>query len=667
MRHVRGSVCGGVAALVSVCVICGGPTVFGAGTYRAGDVTATTADATFEVPVFFDHDDTVTAATVILDHDVSAFSVEDVTIALNAVVPEWHNATFQPAWTAMGWILDWAPPYENQVLPAGTHQEICRFVCRLQQGLTPRTAVLHLPVEGRGGVPLVNGYVVNHEDVYPQLVDSTLTIRWAAPTIVSIAPANTSGGVAIVVTGTHFLSGVTTFALAGGTLQNVTIVSETEAHMTVPACTEGGVRTITACNTGLCGEGTYVCRSAPVVTGLDPASSTGGTVQIRGSELYPETTVRLDGAPVAAVYRSPTLVTFQLPSCGTHILHTVEVCNGLLCTTAECECWPGPAITAITPDSTSGGAVLAISGTGFVPGETVFLIDGAAAPDFSVESDVAAHITVPPCAEGGDHVVTVCNGSFCGNAMYTCRGAPAITGVTPAVSSGGAAVVEGSAFFAETVFTLDGESIAAEVADGSHATIQIPACDVHVVHTLGACNGSLCAEFQYECWPQVTIDSIATRFAGTTATLTVTGAGFLPESTVTIQDVPVAFTVTPEGALVIEGFACDVAGSLTLRVCNASFCAEGTFLCGTPFKRGDANADAAIDIADAIRILGYLFSGSVVTCRDTADANDDGNIDIADAIFLLGHLFAQGRNPPPPFQTVGLDPTPDNLDCAKYR
>lgn len=84
---------------------------------------------------------------------------------------------------------------------------------------------------------------------------------------------------------------------------------------------------------------------------------------------------------------------------------------------------------------------------------------------------------------------------------------------------------------------------------------------------------------------------------------------------------------------------------------------------GNPFIRGDANMDGMVNIADAVRILEYLFTGGSVPCLEAVDANDDGNPDIADAVRVLGYLFQSQSPPPAPFPSPGLDPTPDNLEC----
>ena len=67
---------------------------------------------------------------------------------------------------------------------------------------------------------------------------------------------------------------------------------------------------------------------------------------------------------------------------------------------------------------------------------------------------------------------------------------------------------------------------------------------------------------------------------------------------------------------------------------------------GTPFQRGDANADGRLDLSDAITVLSFLFTGGIEpTCRRSADVNDDGEVNITGPIRLLGHLFL--GDPPP--------------------
>lgn len=82
------------------------------------------------------------------------------------------------------------------------------------------------------------------------------------------------------------------------------------------------------------------------------------------------------------------------------------------------------------------------------------------------------------------------------------------------------------------------------------------------------------------------------------------------------------------------------------------------------FQRADINLDGAVDIGDAVNLLGYLFVGADEPgCLDGADANDDGAVDIGDPILILGYLFTDGIAPSEPFEKCGTDPTADSITC----
>jgi hypothetical protein len=88
---------------------------------------------------------------------------------------------------------------------------------------------------------------------------------------------------------------------------------------------------------------------------------------------------------------------------------------------------------------------------------------------------------------------------------------------------------------------------------------------------------------------------------------------------------------------------------------------------GATFRRGDANDDDGVNIADAIWILNALFSGGDQPgCTDSGDVNDSGTMDISDPVYLVNYLFVGTDFPPPPAPgpaACGLDPTGDALEC----
>jgi hypothetical protein len=85
------------------------------------------------------------------------------------------------------------------------------------------------------------------------------------------------------------------------------------------------------------------------------------------------------------------------------------------------------------------------------------------------------------------------------------------------------------------------------------------------------------------------------------------------------------------------------------------------------FRRGDADPDGTLAIADAIVVLERLFlGGNPLACEDAADSNDDGRLDLTDPMALLRSLFlGAGPLPPPGSANCGPDPTPDALQCGK--
>jgi len=75
----------------------------------------------------------------------------------------------------------------------------------------------------------------------------------------------------------------------------------------------------------------------------------------------------------------------------------------------------------------------------------------------------------------------------------------------------------------------------------------------------------------------------------------------------------------------------------------------------TPFRRGDCNSDAAIDISDAVCTLEWLFLGKEEPgCVPATNVNGDAGVDISDPVSLLGFLFQGGTAPVFPYPDCGI-------------
>ena len=111
--------------------------------------------------------------------------------------------------------------------------------------------------------------------------------------------------------------------------------------------------------------------------------------------------------------------------------------------------------------------------------------------------------------------------------------------------------------------------------------------------------------------------------------------------------------------------SCDLAGGTSIDTNGNATPDE----CEPSFRRGDANEDGSVDIADAIFMLYTLMlNGPQSGCADATDSNDSGSHDIADAVFILTYQFAGGEAPSAPGpDTCGVDATPnDGLGCDSY-
>lgn len=88
----------------------------------------------------------------------------------------------------------------------------------------------------------------------------------------------------------------------------------------------------------------------------------------------------------------------------------------------------------------------------------------------------------------------------------------------------------------------------------------------------------------------------------------------------------------------------------------------------SPFVRGDATANGAVDLSDGIAILLHLFAGAdLPPCIEAANANGDNSLDLADPVCLFSHLFLGAPPPPPPYPECGFaDPERRAFSCESF-
>jgi hypothetical protein len=88
---------------------------------------------------------------------------------------------------------------------------------------------------------------------------------------------------------------------------------------------------------------------------------------------------------------------------------------------------------------------------------------------------------------------------------------------------------------------------------------------------------------------------------------------------------------------------------------------------GPVFFRGDCSPDLQLNIADAVKVLNFLFigGGGDPACLAACDSDASGALNITDGIYVLGFLFLGGPAPPDPGPKCGIDPNPSGIGCAQ--
>lgn len=254
----------------------------------------------------------------------------------------------------------------------------------------------------------------------------------------------------------------------------------------------------------------------------------------------------------------------------------------------------------------------------------------------------------------------------------------AVTSVSPSFgsSAGGTALtITGSHFTDDCQVSVGGLPLAdVTVVDANTITGTTPPHAsglVGVTITNAYSSSSLPNTFMYIATP--VIDSVQPALGSGGEEITINGSHFttLSDTTVHFGDTPSPqiLEVTTTAIRCIMP-ACSVLNAWTeIRVTTSGgtdTLPEG-YYCTPTFRRGDANCDTKIDLADAVVILNHLFvdnsTGNTLPCMDALDLNDDGYLDVSDCVYLLAFTFSSMDAPPAPFPGLGIDPTEDGITC----
>ena len=436
----------------------------------------------------------------------------------------------------------------------------------------------------------------------------TFTTPNPLPALTSLSPISSlvnTAGLTLTLNGTGFVAGATVnFGGVTGLTPITGTLTATQLKVAIPdsALNTGGFITVTVSNPAP-GGGTSngltfsVLNPVPALTSLTPASTpvntTGLTLTLNGTGFVAGATVNfgtLTGLiPVAGSITAkqlqiviPDSVVTKVGSVNVTVSNPAPgggTSNGLPFSIQN----PVPALTSLSPTSSlinTTGLTLTLNGTGFVAGTTISFggVTGLT-PIAGTLTATQLKVAIPDSAlnTGGFITVTVSNpapggGTSNGLTFSVLNPLPVLTSLNPASASlsttGLVLTLNGTGFVAGATVNFGGVTGLTPIAGTLTATQLKVAIPDSALNTVGSVNitvtnptpgGGTSNSLMFSVTnpvPKLTnLSPISTMVNTTGLTLTITGNGFLPSTTVSFGDlsglVPVTGTLTPTQLQVI--------------------------------------------------------------------------------------------------------------------
>lgn len=426
---------------------------------------------------------------------------------------------------------------------------------------------------------------------------------YAAPAITTLTPTtgSTGGGTLLTIYGSGFLSGA--YVSVGGVLSpSVTVQSSSQLTALTPPGVAGAVQVVVINPDGLTAFASGFTYTAATtnngslwVAGINPPNGSGGQiVNITGSGFDQNSIVFFGGvqAPSTAFITSGYLMSnapFGLSGSVSVQVVSSTGASGISPTNYTYTGTGGTStgsvtISSVSPTAATAGGALVIYGSGFVNGASVN-IGGYLATGVAVVSPTLITANAP-AGPSGSVTLTVTNpdgtaasfaGVSYGGVTTGVGGQPSVSSVSPSVgsSAGGTVVsINGSGFIAPATVTFGGVPATSVTVVSSYLiTATTPPNPVGTVSVLVAgpagSVGGLTSGYTYElAWPRVTSVSPSTGALVGGTTLTITGSGFAPGATVTINGQPASTVSAVSPTQIIVTTPAGPPGSATLLVTN---------------------------------------------------------------------------------------------------
>jgi hypothetical protein len=441
---------------------------------------------------------------------------------------------------------------------------------------------------------------------------TTTTANVTPPAITSVAPATIVAGSAsttLTVSGTGFTS--STAIQIGSVVEPTTYVSATQVTASVPAAqlAQGVLMPIVALNGNLTSaSGTpvnlEVDNPKPAISQIAPAAipvgTASATVSVTGTGFVPTTVIQLAGSArpttfVSATQVNTTLSAADMATAGALSLTAVNPTPGGGSSPAATVAVnnPAPGSIALNPNAlTAGGALAAtisVAGTNFLPASVVQVGGANRATTFVSATQLTFQLTVADQAVAANLNVTVVTpapggGTSPAATLALSAPAPTVSAIAPATLTAGAAstslTVTGTGFTGSTSVQVGSTTDPTTFVSATQLTVAVPASQlaqgaflpiIALNGNLSSASGTPVSLEVDNPAPKITAiipSTLATGSASTT--VSVTGTGFLPNTTVQLAGSarPTAFVSSTQVDVILSASDLASSGSLSLMAVN---------------------------------------------------------------------------------------------------
>jgi trimeric autotransporter adhesin len=371
----------------------------------------------------------------------------------------------------------------------------------------------------------------------------------------------------------------------GGNAETTTYVSATQLTATVPAgqIVNAGNLPVAVLNGTVISSGAAIdlvvnsaATTIPSVTSISPTSVTAGsaalTLTVNGSGFESSSVVEVGATAEATTYVSATQLTATVPAgqIANGALLPVTVADGTESSSGTPVDLvvnnPAPTIVSISPTSEAAGtssAVVAVTGTGFVPSTVIDANGASRTTTFTSATQVGVTLTTADLANAGTLFLSAVNPAPGGgsSAAATLNVAappptPQITSVSPNSIYTGSGdttiIVYGSNISTNSTVEWNGTALQTSGASSFSATATVPGSDLAsagtasvTVNTPGASPANSNALTVTVANPPVpTLTSVYPNAGpiSTASQVTLAGTGFSPSTTVAVNGTEIAST-----------------------------------------------------------------------------------------------------------------------------